>query len=55
MIQRLAFLLVRPMWAPARAALDVDFGRYHALVIGINDCQNLPRLEPAVNDTGVTH
>ena len=38
------------MWAPAHAAPDVDFGRYHALVIGINDYQNLPRLETAVND-----
>ena len=36
--------------APAHAALDVDFGRYHALVIGINDYKNLPRLETAVND-----
>ena len=36
--------------APAHVALDVDFGRYHALVIGINDYKNLPRLETAVND-----
>ena len=36
--------------ATAHAALDVDFGRYHALVIGINDYKNLPKLETAVND-----
>ena len=38
---------------PVRAVLpppDLDFGRYHALVIGINDYQSLPRLETAVND-----
>ena len=38
------------MWAPAYAAADVEFGRYHALVVGINDYKNLPRLETAVND-----
>ena len=36
--------------ATAHAALDVDFGRYHALVIGINNYKNLPKLETAVND-----
>ena len=50
MIQRLTLVLALLIWAPAHAALDVDFGRYHALVIGINDYQNLPRLETAVND-----
>ena len=29
---------------------DMDFGRYHALVIGANDYRNLPKLETAVND-----
>ena len=33
----------------AQAAQD-EYGRYHALVIGINDYKNLPRLETAVND-----
>ena len=28
----------------------MDFGRYHALVIGANDYQNLPKLQTAVND-----
>ena len=28
----------------------VDFGRYHALVIGINDYQNLPDLKTALDD-----
>ena len=50
MIRRLSLVLALLVWTPAHAALDVDFGRYHALVIGINDCQNLPRLETAVND-----
>ena len=31
-------------------APDMDFGRYHALVIGANDYRNLPKLETAVND-----
>ena len=44
----LALLLV-PLGA-SEAALDIEFGRYHALVIGINDYKNLPRLETAVND-----
>ena len=33
-----------------RRIKEIDFGRYHALVIGINDYQYLPRLETAVND-----
>ena len=37
--------------AKRRAAeLDIDFGRYYALVIGNNAYQNLPRLETAVKD-----
>ncbi|OSM04330.1 putative peptidase C14 caspase catalytic subunit p20 [Magnetofaba australis IT-1] len=28
----------------------VDFGRYHALIIGINDYRSLPRLKTAVSD-----
>ena len=42
------------VWAgfavPAPAAVDVEFGRYHALVVGINAYKNLPQLETAVND-----
>ncbi len=34
----------------ALAAGDIEFGRYHALVIGNNDYQNLPKLETAVAD-----
>ena len=30
--------------------VGLDFGRYHALVIGINEYKNLPKLETAVND-----
>ena len=31
-------------------APNIDWGNYHALVIGINDYQNLPKLETAIND-----
>ncbi len=34
----------------ALSAGDIEFGRYHALVIGNNDYQNLPKLETAVGD-----
>ncbi len=34
----------------AGASAANDFGRYHALVIGNNDYQHLPKLETAVND-----
>ena len=44
------FVLAVALCAPARAATDIDFGRYHALVIGINAYKNLPQLETAVND-----
>lgn len=41
--------------ATPRAAIDdVDFGRYHALVIGNNDYRSLPALETAVNDARAT-
>jgi uncharacterized protein YgiM (DUF1202 family) len=36
---------------PARAA-GIDFGRYHALVIGNNEYEHLPRLQTAVSDAG---
>ncbi len=29
---------------------EIEFGRYHALVIGNNDYQNLPKLRTAVSD-----
>ncbi len=31
-----------------------EFGRYHALVIGNNDYQNLPKLNTAVSDATAT-
>ena len=34
----------------ARGTGEIDFGRYHALVIGNNAYQQLPKLETAVND-----
>ncbi len=36
--------------APKKQSFDVDFGRYHALVIGNNDYTQLNRLETAIND-----
>ena len=52
MIKRVLLVLAFAVLAaaPANAALDVDFGRYHALVIGIEDYKFLPQLETAVND-----
>ena len=50
MIRRVLLVLALLVAVPAHAALDVDFGRYYALVIGINDYENLPRLKTAVND-----
>jgi hypothetical protein len=32
---------------------DIDFGRYHALVIGNNDYKNLPKLKTAMTDAQV--
>ena len=52
---------VRPPPAPepARTTLipaGIDFGRYHALVIGNNAYRSLPRLKTAINDaTGVAN
>ena len=39
----------------AAQTAEIDFGRYHALVIGINDYEHLPRLETAVNDASAVH
>ncbi len=33
---------------------EIEFGRYHALVIGNNDYQNLPKLNTAVSDATAT-
>ncbi|MCA9770772.1 MAG: caspase family protein [Myxococcales bacterium] len=41
---------IQPVAAPAAPAVDVDFGRYHALVIGNDAYRFLPRLESAVRD-----
>ena len=35
---------------PAGAINNLDFGSYHALVIGNNDYQSLPKLRTAIND-----
>ena len=35
---------------PQDALAGIDFGRYHALVIGINNYAHLPKLKTAVND-----
>ena len=47
--------LIGVVGAPARAEFAVDFGRYHALVIGVNEYQYLPKLETAVNDASAVH
>ena len=44
------FVLIVWFWSPANAAPDIDFGRYHALVIGVDDYRYLPSLSTAVND-----
>ena len=45
------------LWAAstAQAATEIDFGRYHALVVGINEYHHLPKLETAVNDASAVH
>ena len=53
MLRRAIFalaLLLLPLGGTNAALQDIDFGRYHALVIGINAYKNLPKLETAVND-----
>lgn len=39
---------------PTRTRLNINFGRYHALVIGNNNYPNLPTLKTAVNDARTT-
>ncbi|WP_162915000.1 caspase family protein, partial [Desertibaculum subflavum] len=46
----LAFLLVMVSASGAFAQAAIDFGRYHALVIGNNDYRHIPKLRTAVND-----
>ncbi|MDP6708921.1 MAG: caspase family protein [Alphaproteobacteria bacterium] len=41
--------------AATASAADINFGRFHALVIGINAYDNLPKLETAVNDASAMH
>ena len=48
-IMAVSFWLVCVAIIPAKAA-GIDFGRYHALVIGNNDYKHLNRLKTAVND-----
>ncbi|SLN32313.1 caspase family protein [Oceanibacterium hippocampi] len=38
-----------------KAYAEIEFGRYEALVIGINDYRDLPRLKTAVNDASAVH
>ena len=48
----LALIGALPM---AQAAQSIDFGRYHALVIGINHYKYLPKLKTAINDASAVH
>jgi hypothetical protein len=41
---------VKPAKKAARLIPDIEFGAYHALVIGINDYKNLPKLNMARGD-----
>ena len=50
MIKRSLLFLAVLILSGGVAQAEVNFGRYHALAIGINDYQYLPRLETAVND-----
>ena len=50
MIKRFLPLLAVLILSGGVAQAEVNFGRYHALVIGINDYQHLPQLKTAVND-----
>jgi uncharacterized caspase-like protein len=50
-----AALIVGPSATAQEAGWPgIDFGRYHALVIGNNDYRHLPRLKTAVNDAEAT-
>ncbi|SLN25302.1 caspase family protein [Oceanibacterium hippocampi] len=52
------FLLAVAIPGAARAAADsesIQFGRYHALVIGINDYPNLNKLKTAISDATAVH
>ena len=51
MLHRVPWLLALLVWLPlAATATETPFGRYHALVIGNNDYQSLPKLQTAVAD-----
>jgi len=48
--RRLAQLKVQEQQRLATLTMHVDFGAYHALVIGNNEYRDFPRLQTAVND-----
>ncbi len=49
-ITAVVFTLAISATASAQDMKLPEFGRYHALVIGNNDYQNLPKLNTAVSD-----
>ena len=51
----MAALAVTAAGTEAAQPDGIDFGRYRALVIGINDYQNLTKLGTAVNDASAMH
>ena len=51
----MAALAVAAAGTEAAQPDGIDFGRYRALVIGINDYQNLTKLGTAVNDASAMH
>lgn len=50
-----ACLLTVVVAVSARAATEQEFGRYHALVIGIADYTHMPKLETPLNDASAVH
>ena len=52
---RLAVIVIGVMACGRSASADVDYGRYYALVVGINEYEHLPKLETAVNDASAIH
>ena len=55
LVRMVAILVLAVLPLSLRAAERIDFGAYHALVIGINDYAHLPKLETAVNDAVALH
>ena len=51
----IAVIYVLCLGAPTTVNAGNAFGRYHAIVIGINDYLHMPKLDTAVNDAMAVH